>query len=166
MKKFVLSLCLALMSVGTYAQEYYDEGAAAGDWGLGFGINMGFGSGITNFGIQIPKVQYYFASRTRAEFSFDYFMKTKETVDWDIALNIHPYIVPIKDTGLHIYPLAGITFMHRKILSENFGRLGFNIGGGVQYDITEKIYVNFEAKYLYVNDFDHGGFNLGIAYRL
>ena len=167
MKRFLLSICVALMSLGTFAQDYqnyyYDE-AEAGDWGIGFGLNLGFGAGVTNFGIQVPRLQYYFHSRVRAEAAFNYFFKAKETTDWNIDIDVHPYVVPMK-YGLHVYPVVGLALWHRKTLDDKFFRVGANLGVGFQYDITENISANIQYKYMVTNDFGHSIFNIGMIYR-
>lgn len=167
MKKLLLALCLTLMGTGAFAQDYYDE-AEGGDWGVGFGLTMGVRNEYSNFGFQLPKLMYYFTSHTRAEFTYEYYMKKKNTTVWDVNLNIHPYVIPMK-YGLSVYPVAGLTFVHSKWHyegeTERDGHFGFNIGGGMQYDIAENIFANFEAVYQYVNDFDRAHFALGIVYR-
>lgn len=168
MKKLLLALCLTLMGTGAFAQDYYDS-AEGGDWGVGFGLTMGSGSGFTDFGFQLPKLMYYFTGHTRAEFTYEYFIKKDYTTVWDVNLNVHPYVIPMK-YGLSVYPVAGLTFVHTKVAAPDYdterdGHFGFNIGGGLQYDITESIFANFEAVYQYVNDFDRAHFALGIVYR-
>lgn len=169
MKRFLILICTVLMTLGASAQDYYyydSEGPESGDWAVGFGFDLGFGAGITNFGIQVPRLQYYFHSRVRAEATFNYFFKTKECTDWDVDLDIHPYVIPMK-YGLHVYPIAGLAFWHRKdsAFGQSWGRVGGNLGVGFQYDITENIYCNLQYKYFVTNDFGHSNFNLGIAYR-
>jgi len=168
MKKLLLTLCLALVGTGAFAQDYYDE-AEGGDWGVGFGLAMGTGDGYTDFGFQLPKLMYYFTGRTRAEFTYEYFMEHKNTTVWDINLNVHPYVIPMK-MGLSVYPIAGLTFLHSKWSMEDYdtvrdGHFGFNIGGGLQYDINETFFANFEVVYQYVNDFDRCHMSAGIVYR-
>ena len=166
MKKFLLTLCVALMSVGASAEEFYTE-PEAGDWAVGFGFNLGAGAGVTNFGLQIPKLQYYFAPRVRAEAAFNYFFKAKDVIDWNVDLDIHPYVVPMK-YGLHVYPVVGIAAWKRQdkeLDNEHHFRVGANFGAGFQYDITENIYANIQYKYMVTNYNSHGILNLGIAYR-
>ena len=43
-------------------------------------------------------------------------------------------------------------------------RLGVNLGGGVEMDITDNLLINCELKYQYVSDFEQAIFNVGIAY--
>ena len=169
MKRFLILICAAFMTIGVSAQDYYyyeSEGPESGDWALGFGLNLGFGAGVTNFGIQVPRVQYYFASRVRAEFGFNYYFKNKEITDWNVDLDIHPYIIPIV-YGMHVYPVVGLTFWHRRYsdLDQNIGRVGANVGAGFQYDITEKISANLQYKYMITNEYNHNVFNIGMSYR-
>ena len=168
MKKFLLTLCVALMGMNASAEEF-DDSAEAGDWAIGFGFNLGAGAeSVTNFGLQIPKLQYYFASRVRAETSFNYYFRTKRVTDWNIDIDIHPYIVPMK-YGLHVYPIAGLAIWKRKDTrvddNQHHFRVGANLGAGFQYDITENIFANFQYKYMITNDYGHSVLNLGIAYR-
>ena len=194
MKKLMMLFCVALMSVGASAQEYYDEeeeGAKAGDWAIGLNLAMGFGSiptvvnhditeGYVNFGL-VPKVQYYVTDAFRPEISFSYFIENKHQSFWDINLNFH-YLFHMK-YGIYIYPIIGATFQHyhydyakdssvREILETrgdafkgNDWHFGLNAGAGVQYDITANLYCNLEMKYQYVKDYGRGVLQLGIGYR-
>ena len=123
MKKLMMLFCVALMSVGASAQEYYEEeeeGAKAGDWAIGLNLGMGFGGiptvvnhditeGYVNFGL-VPKVQYYVTDAFRPEISFSYFIENKRQSFWDINLNFH-YLFHMK-YGIYIYPILGATFQH------------------------------------------------------
>ena len=167
MKKYLFALCLSFVSLGTFAQEYYDDSAAAGDWALGLNIPLTFGNGShLGFG---PKLQYYATQALRFEASFDYFLEAKHRIDWDLNFNLH-YLIPAK-YNISFYPIVGMTFKHFHWTGDWFekpddeGRLGLNIGMGAQYDITSVIYVNYELKYQYVNDFDCGNMCVGIGYR-
>ena len=78
MKRFLMTICAAVLSLGMFAQDYYysnESEAEGGDWAIGLGLDLGFGAGATNFGIQVPRLQYYIASRVRAELAFNYFFK-------------------------------------------------------------------------------------------
>lgn len=194
MKKLMMLFCVALMSVGASAQEYYEEeeeGAKAGDWAIGLNLGMGFGSiptvvnhditeGYVNFGL-VPKVQYYVTDAFRTEISFSYFIENKRQSFWDINLNFH-YLFHMK-YGIYIYPIIGATFQHyhydyakdsavRALLEAgginfkgNDWHFGLNAGAGVQYDITSNLYANLEMKYQYVKDYGRGVLQLGIGYR-
>lgn len=169
MKRFLMTICAAVLSLGMFAQDYYysnESEAEGGDWAIGLGLDLGFGAGATNFGIQVPRLQYYIASRVRAELAFNYFFKSKEVSDWDIDLDIHPYVLPMK-YGLHVYPVVGIALWHRHFHFDDTGkfRVGANVGVGFQYDITPNIAANLQYKYMITNDYGHSVFNIGIGYR-
>ena len=194
MKKLMMLFCVALLSVGASAQEYYEEeyeGAQAGDWAIGLNLGMGFGSipnavnhdsteGYVNFGL-MPKVQYYITDAFRPEVSFGYFIENKHQSYWDININFH-YLFHMK-YGIYIYPILGATFQHRHYdfskdaaikadlelkgepVKDNEGRFGLNAGAGMQYDITPNLYCNLEMKYQYVKEFGRGILQVGIGYR-
>ncbi len=180
MKKLMMLFCVALMSVGASAQEYYEEeyeGAQAGDWAIGLDLGMGFGDSYVNFGL-MPKVQYYVTDAFRPEVSFDYFIQKDHLSVWDININLH-YLFHMK-YGIYIYPILGATFQHThttdipeikdgiltgKTTTENEGRFGLNAGAGMQYDITPNLYCNLEMRYQYVKDFGRGILQIGIGYR-
>nr|MCR4994933.1 porin family protein [Bacteroidales bacterium] len=82
-----------------------------------------------------------------------------------------------------LYPIVGATFMHGHYddgnESNREGCFGLNIGAGLQYDITEHLYVMVEGIYKYsasrtLDDFDgyrdykvgpRANVTAGIAYR-
>ena len=169
MKKLMMLFCVALMSVGASAQEYYEEeyeGAQAGDWVIGLDLGMGFGDSYVNFGL-MPKVQYYVTDAFRPEVSFDYFIPKNHQNFWDININLH-YLFHMK-YGIYIYPILGATFQHYHFSyageTINEGRFGLNAGAGMQYDITPNLYCNLEMRYQYVKDFGRGILQIGIGYR-
>ncbi|MBR6296833.1 MAG: outer membrane beta-barrel protein [Treponema sp.] len=49
--------------------------------------------------------------------------------------------------------------------SENATRFGANLGGGIQYDITNNFIINAEAKYQLISDLDQVVFTIGLAYK-
>ena len=169
MKKLMMLFCVALMSVGASAQEYYEEeyeGAQAGDWAIGLDLGMGFGDSYVNFGL-MPKVQYYVTDAFRPEVSFDYFIPKNHQNFWDININLH-YLFHMK-YGIYIYPILGATFQHYHYSyageTINEGRFGLNAGAGMQYDITPNLYCNLEMRYQYVKDLGRGILQIGIGYR-
>ncbi len=44
-------------------------------------------------------------------------------------------------------------------------KFGLNVGGGLQYDLTDKLIFNAEAKYQFISDFDQFVFSVGLAYK-
>ncbi len=165
MKKLLFTLCLILAGTNAFAQRF-DE-AESGDWAIGLNVPITWADKV-HLGVQ-PKVQYYVTPRFRSEASFGYYFEASHRIDWDLNLNFH-YLFPMKDTGLWIYPILGVQFLHRHQTvsiddDDNQARVGLNIGAGFQYDIEEHLFVNAETKYTYTNDYDRGNVLIGIGYR-
>lgn len=180
MKKWIVAFVALLITAGAYAQK--GEQAA--------GINLGFGTQASNFGIG-AKYQYGFTDAWRLEGDVDYFFKASGTSMWDIGVNVH-YLFPVAKK-FAVYPLAGLAFTNWKTDynvisglddlpgyddlwgdnddddedwgSDNFAKLAINLGAGVQYDINEKWRVNFEVKYQFISDFSQALLSLGAVYK-
>lgn len=170
-------MALALTGISASAQQ--GEKAA--------GINLSYGTEHKALGIGV-KGQYGITDAVRAEASFDYFLKKDGLSMWDVNLNAH-YLFPLTQK-LKVYPLAGLTFTNWKFddafeieidpefaqyldddditsgsASASESKFGINLGAGVQYDLTDKLILNVEAKYQLISDFDQMIFGVGIAYK-
>jgi len=149
------------------------------------------GSNETFFGLG-AKFQYGLTDPIRLEGSFLWFFPKTKTIPgmpaippffpgtpaidishnlWDFNVNAH-YLFPISGTQLTVYPLAGLGFtgFRGKVGSESNTetRFGFNLGGGLDFPITETITLNFEARYKLVADSDFKNLyfiGLGAAFR-
>lgn len=49
--------------------------------------------------------------------------------------------------------------------SASEGKFGVNLGAGIQYDLSNKIAINFEVKYQLIKDFNQAVFGVGVAYK-
>lgn len=207
MKKIFLSLCIALVSVCSYAQKGT----------TGVGLYGAFGSENSNFGIG-AKVQYGITEALRAEASFDYFFKKDYLTNMNGSLNLH-YLIPISDK-FRVYPLAGVSYVYWKVDADDvFGdmgmgasfeetmknqglsqsdldlmkeyapdeykalkaeyenaykaaddsssesKIGFNIGAGAEYDLSDKLTIFAEGRYQIVSDFDQCVIAAGLSYK-
>ena len=156
MKKFIVLFSMMFFIMGS---AFAQKGIQAA------GVHLSYGTKIESFGIGV-KYQYNITDNIRLEPSMNYFFANNNVDMFDINANVH-YLFPMA-SNIRIYPLAGLTFA--KWNSSLIGgethltRLGVNIGGGAEMDITDKLMLNFELKYQLVNDFDQAIFNLGIAY--
>lgn len=150
------------------------------------GLNLSYGTDHKAIGIG-AKGQYGLTDALRAEASFDYFLKKEGLSMWDINVNLH-YLFSVTEQ-FKVYPLAGVTFtnwtadfgdwddedMHAKTrangedydddYSSSTSKFGFNVGLGLQYDLTEKLSINLEGKYQIISDFDQPIFSVGLAYK-
>lgn len=154
---FLLITCLCVMAVNTFSQE-------KGDMAAGGNLGIATGDGVTSFGIG-GKFQYSFTNQLRGEGLFTYYLG--DVNFWDLSVNAHYlFSIPTVDK-LKLYPLAGFSLMNYKggieidwdntdpiwedvIDIEDDGSsvsFGFNLGGGVQYELTSNLYLQGELKY-------------------
>ena len=112
--------------------------------------------------------------------NFNYYFKTNGLEFWDLNANLH-YLFNITDR-FSAYPLGGLGYVNWKqtytgIVYDNAGRpytgevstsggkLGINLGGGVDFGLTEDLYLNGEVKYQIVSGYNQAVFSAGIVYK-
>lgn len=153
-----------------FSMMFFIMGSAFAQKGIqGAGVHLSYGTEIESFGIGV-KYQYNITNNIRLEPSMNYFFKNNGIDQFDINANVH-YLLPMA-SNVRLYPLAGLTFARWDLksplgsigLDDDVTRLGLNVGGGAEMDITDKLILNFELKYQFVSDFDQAIFNVGIAY--
>ena len=125
-----------------------------------FGVNLGYGSEIESASIGV-KYQYNITNNIRLEPSANYFFEKRGVDMFDFNANAH-YLIPTEN-NIRLYPLAGLTFT-RWDLGKVANRLGLNIGGGAEFDVSDNLFVNMELKYQIVKDLDQTVFNVGLTY--
>ncbi|MBR5037803.1 MAG: porin family protein [Prevotella sp.] len=159
MKKFLMIACMVLFSTSMFAQQ--------GAMYVGGNLNYGMHSDYKNIGVGV-KAQYEFIQNLRAEASANYFFKKDYCSMWDINANLH-YLFRVSDK-FAIYPLAGLTVLGTDVdvlgVSASDSDFGFNVGGGIEFPITDAIKINAEAKYQIVDDWDRPVLSVGIAFAL
>ena len=172
MKRVILAICLAVLSVSAYAQEGGKFGA---------GVAAVYGTEIAKVGVGI-KAQYYFNEHVRGELGFNIFAKNEPWSTWDVNLNFH-YLANIAKNRLFVYPLAGFSLAQWKMADNSAAsevptegvsynseenkafKIGPNLGVGLQYNITKNTSISAEARYQMVGQFDQGVFGIGIQQR-
>lgn len=158
MKKVLLTLCLACAGLTAVAQEKGDKA---------IGAKVVYATEFERLGFSL-KGQYNITKPLRAEASFTYFLKKYEANLWMLDLNAH-YLFNVADK-VNVYPLAGLSYSHASVsfLDETVskGKFGFNLGGGVDYSLTDKISLNAEAKYLFVNEGNTPLISAGLSFKL
>ena len=151
MKKFIVLFSMMCVIMGSaFAQKGIQTA----------GVHLSYGTEIESFGIGV-KYQYNITNNIRLEPSMNYFFEKNGIDMFDINANAH-YLFPMA-SNVRVYPLAGLTFA-RWDLGKVTTRLGVNIGGGAEMDITDDLILNFELKYQTVSDLDQAIFNVGVAY--
>lgn len=131
----------------------------------GIGVNALYTTKSELFGIGI-KGQHMLAQNLRGEAEFDvYFPKSGSALGGQLNLQ---YLVPLAP-GANFYPLVGVNYVHtsNKLLGVTYSSDNFaaNVGGGVEYNITNNLKFNFEAKYqIGKKDFSQGLLSAGLIY--
>ena len=144
-----------------FSMMFFIMGSAFAQKGIqAAGVHLSYGTEIESFGIGV-KYQYNITDNIRLEPSMNYSFENNGVDQFDINANAH-YLFPMAN-NVRLYPLAGLTFA-RWDIGDRVTRLGVNLGGGAECDITNNLMLNFELKYQFVSDFDQAIFNIGIAY--
>ena len=143
-----MTLCVALVTLSASAQK--------GENSIGVHALYGTDAGNIGFGV---KYQNSITDAIRLEAVGDYYLKTDGFSMFDVNVNGH-YLFPLSDK-FTVYPLVGINYTSWKQESFiSFGEehsdydidikdtsIGLNIGGGIQYKLTDKIRIGAELKY-------------------
>lgn len=170
MKKLFFCAIAMMFGLGAHAQQSQSA----------VGVNLSYPSDLKSPGIGV-KAWYGFTDAIRAQASFDYFLKKDGVSAWDLNLDAH-YLFSVGEQ-LKVYPLAGLSYLHSKVsvdiptmtvpgtkieggnVSASDGNFGVNLGGGVQYDLTETLALNGELKYQIIKDASQVVFTVGLAYK-
>jgi outer membrane protein X len=164
-KVAIAAIAVVTMSVAANAQE-------KGDMAAGGNLVLGSGDGVTNIGIG-AKFQYNVIDPLRLEGSFTYFLKKNFVSMWDLSVNGH-WLFPVADK-VTVYPLAGLGVLGSSVSLDlgEYGNLGsastsevaFNLGGGVDYELTDNLVLNAELKYKLGSTWDRLLISAGLAYK-
>jgi outer membrane protein X len=172
-KTAIVVIALTMVALSANAQQ-------KGDMAAGANIVLGTGDDLTNFGIG-AKFQYNVLDPLRLEGSFTYFLPkeyglgTTKLNMWDISVNAH-WIFPVAEK-INLYPLAGLGIFGTKAKVDiDLGGLGkyggsasdtdfgLNIGGGVDFKISQTVLLNVEAKYRISGEWSRLIASAGVAF--
>ena len=165
MKKVVFFVATLFITLNAFAQKDAKS--------VNFSLN--YGTEIESIGIG-GQFTYNFSERFRVAPDFTYFLKNDNMSKWDLNLNVH-YLFPLNDSKMTLYPVAGLIFTHwswdgGKVeanglsLSASETKIGFNLGGGLQYDFSSVFFFRGELKYNIVSDnFDQTVISAGIGFN-
>ena len=105
--------------------------------------------------------------RLRLEPSFNFFFKKDFVSMWDFNANVH-YQFPVGGK-VDLYPLAGLSVLGIKAsvlgYSASDTEIGLNLGGGVDFDLSERLVLNVEAKYKIGGEWSRFILSAGIGYK-
>lgn len=159
MRKLILIISLAILSVSTYAQ------------GFGSGlIKMGYDTKMERFGVGFEG-RYHFSDHLRIAPDVIYYFPKGGVNGLDVNGNFH-YVLGLSDVA-NLYPIAGIGIVNNgwnepngdgKTKRKGSTDIGFNLGLGFEYNLSDKIFALGEYKYKF-NDNGSNSIMIGIGYR-
>lgn len=163
MKKIILLSMLVCFAFVANAQSKKGEQAILGQIGYQSNYNRVF------LGAQY---RYVFLDNFRLAPDVAFLFPNKKTTGLDVNVNVH-YNYNI-DNQISIYPLAGLNMSNNRfsgitILGYKTGAVsstnwGFNLGGGVTYNLWgSNSFINLEAKYTFRKD---DAFYIGAGYGI
>lgn len=175
MKKFLIAICMAAVSLCGFARSEGDMGVGVD---LGVAPCVKSGIDVTNFGFGL-KYQYYFSEQVRGQANLEYWFRDKGVDVFDVTVN-GAYLIDLGNK-LSVYPTAGLGYGNigglafsiehpfdspfLEVKSKSLSRFVFNIGMGAEYDLSDNLTIGFEFKYRYMKDFGQLPINLGITYH-
>ena len=178
MKKIFMTLCVALVTLSASAQK--------GENSIGVHALYGTDAGNIGFGV---KYQNSITDAIRLEAVGDYYLKTDGFSMFDVNVNGH-YLFPLSDK-FTVYPLVGINYTSWKqesLIDYEFGEelnewlgenanekydvdikdssIGLNIGGGIQYKLSDKVRIGAELKYQTISGASTAVIGAGVTFTL
>ena len=166
MKKVLLAILLTTLSLGVYAQT------GQGEKSLVFQAGYQSEPGRLMLGVA---GRYNILDNIRLAPDAMFMFPKNKVTGLDINVNAH-YVFPVEGT-VNIFPLMGLAMMNNRYSGETFHtpagdiksdsrgftNWGFNLGGGVEYNISSASFLNLEMKYTF-SDQDH--FTVGFGYGI
>ena len=161
MRKLLLSVMVALAALGMNAQTKKGEGSLMGS--LGYQTNY----------------ERLIADNLRIAPDLTFFFPKDKVTGLDVNVNFHYVFNFSKDgQGFSVYPLAGIGMQNNfygkqkvevdgvttELDRSNTTKFAFNLGGGITLPLSERSYLNAEAKFMFAND-DNVVIMLGYGYK-
>lgn len=167
MKKLLLLFAFVAATLSVSAQT--GEFSVLGQ--LGYQTNYGrFALGAQG--------RWNIANQFRLAPDVTFFFPKDKVTGLDINLNLH-YVINLNAERLTFYPLAGFGMQNNffgkqdiilsdgsvgKTDSTSRTKLGFNLGAGLTYNLTDRSYLNLEGKFMFADD-DNAVFMLGYGWR-
>lgn len=112
-----------------------------------------------------------FAKNWRVTPSVNYAFSHRDRNEWEINGDIH-YLIPFAGR-FAAYPLAGIAFQswrgdalqNNKELSSTRNKFGINAGAGFEMNISSRLNLRIEGKYIFIKDFNQANLSIGLGYN-
>ena len=149
---------IAIAAIALTMTAFTANAQYKGDMAAGANVAFATGDGYSNLGIG-AKFQYNVMDPLRLEANFTYFLPKKElgikTSMWDLMVNAH-WLFRVGEK-VNVYPVAGLGVLGASAKADmgELGNIGasasdfaFNFGGGVDFFLSQSMFLNVEAKYM------------------
>lgn len=148
--------------------------AESGEWAVGGQVVYGTKAETAGIG---PHVKYCFTDAFRANLSGNYYFKHHGVNAFDVNLEAN-YLFDLGEK-VRLYPLAGVVLgiWHADGVDVSYGGMNFgvdgktdskfggNVGGGIDYLISDHFGLNAEVKYQFISHASQMVFGIGASYR-
>lgn len=157
MKKITVFIFVFAFGISSFSQTKLGAQLVYGtttEFGIGAKANFELsGSAITI----VPSFNYFFGESAGAASTSTF------TINADAHYNV------AAGEGVTVYPLAGLNLTNQSVTvlnnSASATKIGFNVGGGLQYGISTALTGFVEAKYV-IGTFDQAIFSAGVLFDL
>jgi len=165
MKKSILSFIVFLMFLGFAKSQ-------------SIGLMLGYGSKIEQIGIG-ANAEFGLTEKLKIAPSFLYYFTEDhdfvKTNLWELNGNVNYYFIDDNDLG--VYGLGGLNYTHISVKSDygagfgygsysaSSGKIGVNLGAGLNYNISERLSPYAELKFV-ISDYDQLVAMIGMKYKL
>ena len=166
MKKIFLILVMAAAMLTAHAES--------GEWAVGGQVVYGTKAETAGIGLHVKNC---LTDALRASLSSNYYFKHSGVTAFDVNLEAN-YLFGVGEK-VRVYPLAGVVLgiWHADGVNVSYGGMNFgvdgqtntkfgaNLGGGVDYLVSEHLGLNAEVKYQIISHASQVVFGIGASYR-
>lgn len=162
MKKTILSFVVFLMCLGFAKSQ-------------SVGLMLGYGSKIENIGLG-ANAEFELSEKLKIAPGFLYYFTDDhefvKTNLWELNGNLNYYFIDSNEIG--VYGLGGLNYTHVSVktdipfggnYSDSSGKIGVNLGAGLNYHITERLSPFAELKFV-ISNYDQLVAMIGMKYKL
>jgi outer membrane protein X len=166
MKKIILILVMAAATLMAQAES--------GEWNVGGQVVYGTKAETAGIGLHVKNC---LTDAFRASLSSNYYFKHAGVSAFDVNLEAN-YLFDVGEK-VRVYPLAGVVIgiWHADGIDVSYGgmnfgvdgqtesKVGANLGGGIDYLVSDHFGLNAEVKYQIISHASQVVFGIGASYR-
>lgn len=166
MKKLLSIICFTIISATGYAQINKGESA--------FVVQTGFKTETTRLLVG-GNWRYALVDNLRFSGELNYLFPKHRTIGLNAEANLQ-YTISLDsfEEKMYAYPIIGASMINNRYMGEKKGghtssargwtNWGFNIGGGYEYHVSNKVFINTEIKYI-LSKIDAFSWTVGLGFK-